>query len=425
MMNKIAFVVVRYGKDINGGAELHCRMLAERLVGKYQVEVLTTCVKNYVTGKNEYPEGEEWTDGVLVRRFKADPIPVEHIRKERHRVRTVRRWRRFFFLTHLLGLIARFIPVWKYKTKSEIALMNNSVFYSSAMFKFIREHKDDYQVLIPISADWPQLYYTALYAPEKTLVIPTLHRHDPTFRACLTSVFTRVAYIGFNTTAEQHLAQRLFGSSMSPHGIISVSFEQAPPADWTATREKYHLPDEYLLYIGRIDADKMADISNYFLSYKQKYPHSLLKLVLIGQVLMDKVENPDFIYTGFVNDAEKTAILQHAKIVINPSKYESLSLILLEALSAHKPMLVNGHCNVLKEHVRKSRNAVMAYYTKRDFIKKLHQIDSSEALCQAMGERGAAYVTKNYNWDTIMQRLTGSIEHIIQQNKNKQATNRP
>ena len=62
---KIAFIVVRYGKDINGGAEYHCRMLAERLVNDYDVEVLTTCVKNYVTGDNEYPEGEEILNGVL------------------------------------------------------------------------------------------------------------------------------------------------------------------------------------------------------------------------------------------------------------------------------------------------------------------------------------------------------------------------
>ena len=61
---KIAFIVVRYGKDINGGAEYHCRMLAERLVNDYDVEVLTTCVKNYVTGDNEYPEGEEILNGV-------------------------------------------------------------------------------------------------------------------------------------------------------------------------------------------------------------------------------------------------------------------------------------------------------------------------------------------------------------------------
>ena len=71
---KIAFIVVRYGKDINGGAEYHCRMLAERLVNDYDVEVLTTCVKNYVTGDNEYPEGEEILNGVLVRRFYSDPV---------------------------------------------------------------------------------------------------------------------------------------------------------------------------------------------------------------------------------------------------------------------------------------------------------------------------------------------------------------
>ena len=43
----IAFVVVRYGLNINGGAEYHCRMLAERLTNDYNVEVLTTCVDNY------------------------------------------------------------------------------------------------------------------------------------------------------------------------------------------------------------------------------------------------------------------------------------------------------------------------------------------------------------------------------------------
>ena len=42
---KVAFVVVRYGKNINGGAEYHCQMLAERLVEDYDVEVLTTCVR--------------------------------------------------------------------------------------------------------------------------------------------------------------------------------------------------------------------------------------------------------------------------------------------------------------------------------------------------------------------------------------------
>ena len=72
--DKIAFVVVRYGADINGGAEYHCRMLAERLVDDYDVEVLTTCVKDYMKGGNDIAEGAEYINRVMVRRFKVDPI---------------------------------------------------------------------------------------------------------------------------------------------------------------------------------------------------------------------------------------------------------------------------------------------------------------------------------------------------------------
>ena len=67
---KVAFVVVRYGKNINGGAEYHCQMLAERLVSDYDVEVLTTCVRDVATGENIYPEGEEEWNGVVIRRFR-------------------------------------------------------------------------------------------------------------------------------------------------------------------------------------------------------------------------------------------------------------------------------------------------------------------------------------------------------------------
>ncbi|MBA2355214.1 MAG: glycosyltransferase family 1 protein, partial [Acidobacteria bacterium] len=40
---KLAVVVQRYGADINGGAELHARYIADRLAGTHDVEVLTSC----------------------------------------------------------------------------------------------------------------------------------------------------------------------------------------------------------------------------------------------------------------------------------------------------------------------------------------------------------------------------------------------
>lgn len=415
-MEKIAFVVVRYGKEINGGAEFHCKMLAERLTGLYHVEVLTTCVKNYVTGDNEFPEGEETINGVLVRRFKADPIHKERMYSYARRAKRGRKLRKFLYQSRLLALVSCFCPVWTYRKEHEINALNSNVFYSSSLFSFIKGHKEEYKAFIPISLDYPQMYYTALYAPEKTLVIPTMHYHGISFRSILTEVFTKVAYVGFNTHAEEKLARRIFGPRMSRHGIISVGIETTPPADWTTTCAKYGLPSEYLLYVGRVDRNKLHHIFDYFVAYKETYKDSPLKLVMVGALFTEAFEHPDIIYTGFVDEHEKTALIQHAKIVVNPSKYESLSLILLEAMSQKKPVLVNGLCNVLKEHCKKSKRAALAYFNKRDFIKKLRRMDASEPLRTEMGEKGAAYVQKNYNWETILKRLTTVIEYIGKKN---------
>ena len=66
---KVAVVVQRYGADINGGAELHARYIAEHLARHTEVEVLTTCARDYVTWRNELPAGVEQIGGVTVRRF--------------------------------------------------------------------------------------------------------------------------------------------------------------------------------------------------------------------------------------------------------------------------------------------------------------------------------------------------------------------
>ena len=67
---KLAFVVQRYGLDIAGGAEYHCRLVAEHMARHAQVEVITTCAADYITWANHYPEGREVLNGIPVRRFK-------------------------------------------------------------------------------------------------------------------------------------------------------------------------------------------------------------------------------------------------------------------------------------------------------------------------------------------------------------------
>ena len=66
---KLAFVVQRYGAEIAGGSEGHCRELAERLSGRHDITVLTTCASDYVTWENAFPPGRTVENGVPVLRF--------------------------------------------------------------------------------------------------------------------------------------------------------------------------------------------------------------------------------------------------------------------------------------------------------------------------------------------------------------------
>src|SRR5258705_13337816 len=74
---KVAIVVQRYGADINGGAELHARYIAEHLAPHAEVRVLTTCAREYLTWRNEFPPGADRVNGIPVERF-----PFEHERRE-------------------------------------------------------------------------------------------------------------------------------------------------------------------------------------------------------------------------------------------------------------------------------------------------------------------------------------------------------
>src|SRR4051794_18826161 len=55
---KLACVVHRFGADIAGGSEGHCRLVAEHLAARHDVTILTTCAHDHITWRNHYPAGE-------------------------------------------------------------------------------------------------------------------------------------------------------------------------------------------------------------------------------------------------------------------------------------------------------------------------------------------------------------------------------
>ena len=79
-MKRIALVNQRYGLEVNGGSEYYTRLIAERLTGEFEVDVITTKALEYTTWENHYTADEEEINGVRVLRF-----PVEKQRAKSRR----------------------------------------------------------------------------------------------------------------------------------------------------------------------------------------------------------------------------------------------------------------------------------------------------------------------------------------------------
>src|SRR5262252_8994051 len=66
---KLACVIHRFGADIAGGSEGHCRLVSEHLAARHDVTIVTTCAKDHITWRNHYPAGESRLGRLRVVRF--------------------------------------------------------------------------------------------------------------------------------------------------------------------------------------------------------------------------------------------------------------------------------------------------------------------------------------------------------------------
>jgi glycosyltransferase involved in cell wall biosynthesis len=133
--------------------------------------------------------------------------------------------------------------------------------------------------------------------------------------------------------------------------------------------------------------------------------------VLIGKLAMPEPRAPGVRYLGYLSEEDKFAAMAGARAVICPSPYESLSIVLLEALSLGTPVLATAHSTVLKDHCRRS-NAGLWYEDADEFVEALDLLVAEPALPRALGENGRAYVRENYRWPAVLGRYRELIDGV-------------
>lgn len=411
MEKKIAFIIQRYGLEINGGAEYHCRVIAERLTAIYDVTILTSCAKDYLTWENEYADGISHINGVRVQRFAV--TESRNLKKFHSLSRYLNKRTSYQKILRAVGLLPAFekmLPEGSVK-KNEEKLIDLQGPYLPNLIQYITESHTRYDALIFFT----YLYYPTVrglgVAPEKSILVPTAHDEPLIYLDIFKSLFKLPAAILYNTASEKRFVNKLFSNENIYSDIVGLGVEAVPNTTLQNTDAFIKNGDEYLIYIGRVDPLKGCKLLfDYFLAYK-KATHSLIKLVVVGEIFMEIPKNDSIIATGFIDETLKISLLLKAKALVIPSFYESLSLVTLESMAYGIPVIANKNCEVLKDHIENS-HAGFLFKDYKSFEDALNAISNPQFDTGTLSANAKKYVAENYTWDITIQKYQKAIARV-------------
>jgi len=375
---RVCFVVQRYGLEINGGAELHCRWVAEHMSKYWDVEVLTTQAYDYVTWKNHYPETETVINGVPVRRF-----PVTRPRNP-----------------EAFGRLQDYIIENEHREEDEFAWLEEEGPLSPALIDTVKAEQGRFDYFIFFSYRYYHSFHGIRAVPGKSILVPTAE-HDPVIHLRIFKDLFRMprAFV-YNSCEERAMIQGLSRNEAVPGDVVGVGTEVPASSDGARFRAKFGIGGPYVIYVGRIDENKGCHkLFEYFLRFKND-TGSPAQLVLVGSTILPIPDHADVHHLGFLSEQDKFDGIDGADVLMMPSFYESLSMVTLEAWAMGKPVLANAACEVLQGQCRRS-NGGFYYESYEEFREALLLLLADPALRAAMGRNGRAYFSANYTWDVI------------------------
>ena len=384
---RLAFVVQRYGLDIAGGAEYHCRLVAEHLARHAEVEILTTCASDYITWANHYPEGVEQLGGLTVRRFR--------VKRPRDPNRFAEWTDRVFRSDH--------------DDADERRWLEEEGPFSPRLVKFVAKSADRYDFFIFFSYRYYTTFHGLLAVRDRSLLVPTAE-DDGVYRlGIFPPLFRAPRALVYNSVEEREMIERAAGNQDVPGDVVGVGSDLPERQDPEAFRSRHGLQEPFALYVGRIDQNKgCGRLFHFFRRYREE-TGSRLRLVLIGRAVIPIPEDDGIVHLGFLDDQEKWDALAAAELLLMPSRYESLSMVTLEAWWARRPVLANAKCEVLRGQCRRS-NAGLYYGSYEEFREALALLEGDAPLRRRLGENGRRYFDSHYAWPVIEAKYMALLE---------------
>jgi glycosyltransferase involved in cell wall biosynthesis len=410
---KFAFVTSRYGADIASGPEHACRVLAEQVSARHDVDVLTTCARDPRTWRNEYSEGTDRVRGALVRRF-----PVSQARDEQSFTQ--------FSDRILAGPRTR---------SDELDWVRRSGPWSSGLIEFIRRQHKSYDVLVFFSLCNPLTVEGASIAPERSIVFPYLILHPALRLEICAEVIGSVRGVGLVSGAERQLLRKYVRATPHHEELVGIGIDPSPeqsyprhqqdPADVVVDedvaapdsveqetyltgrgipfRRRHRLYGPFALYGGRVEPDNgCEEMLEYFDTFAATDGDTALALM---GVKMIKVPDEKYIrLAGVLPERQRMIAYEAADVTIAPCADDLLSQPLLESMAVGTPVLASASNGAAVEHCRRASGGLF-YANREEFVEALRLLMTNNRLRTRLGENGRTYVRQHFRWDAVLGRF--------------------
>lgn len=419
---RFAFVTPRYGAEITSGAEHACRLLAEQVSERHDVDVLTTCARDPLTWKNEYAEGADRVRGVLVRHF-AVSQPHDRTAFDQFSDRLCS------------GPRAR---------SEELEWVRRLGPSSPALIEHLKRQHRSYDAILFFSLCHATTVHGMAIAPERSILFP----HLQIDRALRFGIWAEVAAsargVGYLSASERRLARAFLQVAPTVEEVVGIGIDAPPqqayprhqqdPADdmpledeavadedkaaevdpltgrGIPFRRRHRLYGPFALYGGRVERDNgCEEMLEYFDTYAAGEGDT--SLVLMGVKMMKVPEERYLRLAGVLPDRERMVAYEAADLTIAPTPGDLLSQSLLESFAVGTPVLACARNEAAVEHVRRA-NAGLYYSNRDEFAEALRMLMTNTRLRETLGENGRQYVRQNHRWDAVMGRFERLITKV-------------
>ncbi len=188
-------------------------------------------------------------------------------------------------------------------------------------------------------------------------------------------------------------------------------------------REKYNLPEKYLLSLATLEPRKNIDhVIRCFIKMITKNEITDLSLVLVGskgwdyEKIFDEYENASFlkdkiIITGFVPDEDLASIYSHANSFYYMSFYEGFGLPPLEAMQCGVPT-VTSNTSSLPEVVADA-GIMIEPKDEESLVKTMWDFYSDENLRKEYAQK-ALNRSRHFSWEKVAEEHSNIYKKIIE-----------